>query len=144
MMIVLWYLSTHQVHCKRIKVFWLYNYNHTIICTVPQIPSGFAITGENFTPMNSTITFEWDLPQGMGPEVIVDYYLVFISPSPLSHPILNNVSSSPWDVTVNYNTRYSVNFTSFNCAGQSGTLFNDFLYGMLVCFLRHIMTAFLL
>ena len=99
---------------------------------VPQIPSGFNITRANFTPVNNTITFEWDPPQGMGPEVIVDYYLIFITPAPLSHPILNNVSSSPWDVTVNYNTLYSVNITALNCAGKSGTfVFSDFLYGML-------------
>ena len=99
---------------------------------MPKTPSGFDITRVNFTPVNNTITFEWDPPQGMGPEVIVDYYLIFISPAPLSHPILNNVSSSPWDVTVNYNTLYSVNITAFNCAGQSGTfVFNNFSHSML-------------
>ena len=89
---------------------------------VPQRLTGFNISEVYFSVGNVTLTFEWDPPQGVGPELIVDYYLIAISPAPLSHPILNNVSSSPWNVTVDYNTVYSVNITAVNCAGQSGTL----------------------
>ena len=88
---------------------------------MPQVPTGFGVTEQYPTITEKTVTFEWDPPQGMGPEVIVDYYWIFISPRPLSHPISNFVYSSPWNVTVDYNTIYSANITAVNCAGQSGT-----------------------
>ena len=97
---------------------------------MPITPSGFGVSMEYFAYSNNTITFDWDPPQGVGPEAIVDYYVIAISPAPLSHPILNNVSSSPWNVTVAYNTGYSVNITAVNCAGRSGTfVLADFIYG---------------
>ena len=105
-----------------------------IICitidAVPQTPSGFTILDEHFTVDNITLTFQWDPPQGVGPEVIVDYYWISILPPPVIHPTLNNVTSSPWNVTVDYNTLYFINITAVNCAGQSGTYEFHFEYGM--------------
>ncbi len=71
--------------------------------------------------VNTTLTFEWDPPQGSGSEVIVDYYIISISPRPLSHSITNVVPSFPWNVTLAHNTVYSANITAVNCAGVSDT-----------------------
>ena len=89
---------------------------------MPLVPTRFYVTGEYPARSNVTVTFVWDPPQGMGPEVIVDYYLVSISPRPLSHPIVNRVYSSPWNVTVDYNTVYTANITAVNCVGQSANV----------------------
>ena len=58
----------------------------------------------------------------MGPQLVVDYYWVSITPISLSHPVVNSVATSPWSVTIGYNMVYTVNITAVNCAGQSGTL----------------------
>ena len=86
---------------------------------VPIRPSGFDIIQDSFTPENNTVTFEWDPPQGMGPELVVDNYRIIISPAPLSHTMINLVESSPWNVTLDYNVIYTANITAINCAGES-------------------------
>ena len=97
----------------------------------PRTPTGFTIIEEHFTVGDITLTFQWDPPQGVGPEVIVDYYWISIFPPPVSHSMINNVTSSPWNVTVDYNTIYFVNITAVNCAGQSGTFeLPHYEYGM--------------
>ena len=73
---------------------------------MPQIPTGFVVTEQYPTDIEKTVTFEWDEPRGIGPELIVDYFLISITPQPRSHPILNNVSSSPWNVTLDFNVAY--------------------------------------
>ena len=75
---------------------------------------------------NTTITFEWDPPPGSGPEAIVDYYSIIVTPRPLSHPILNIVFSTLWNVTLNYNIEHTAIITAVNCAGESSpfTLLN--------------------
>ena len=92
------------------------------IPAVPLKPFGFEIARNSFTPMNNTATFVWDPPRGMGPEVIVDYYWISISPRPRSHPVSNLVYSSPWNVTVDYNITYNANITAVNCAGKGETV----------------------
>ena len=79
----------------------------------------------------ATITFEFDLLQGSGPERVVDYYIISISPEPLSHPVINSVYSSPWNVTVSYNTEYTATIKAVNCVGVSSVsrLSNIILYG---------------
>ena len=86
---------------------------------VPLTPTGFNIT-KQVEALNSstTITFEWDQPPGNGPEAIVDKYLVFITPRPLSHPEMNFVTA-PWNVTINYNLKYTATIKAINCAGES-------------------------
>ena len=94
---------------------------HPSIFLVPIVPSGFNIPGVVYTVDNVTVTFEWDPPQEEGPAVVVDYYLLSVSPSPLSQPVTANVSGSllSWDVTIEYNRLYSANITAVNCAGDS-------------------------
>ena len=91
---------------------------------VPRIPSGFNITEEDYTVTNLKVTFEWDEPQGSGPEAIVDNYTIIISPSPLFPYEVNVLPNSPlaFYVTLNYNTEYTATITAQNCAGDSETL----------------------
>ena len=78
----------------------------------------------------TTLMFDWRPPQGSGPETVVDYYTVFISPSPPSRPSYNVVSSPPWNVTLSHNVVYSVNITATNCAGESEVVaFPEIEYG---------------
>ena len=109
----------------------LHNYYNAITLVVPIAPSGFNITEVYFTPMNVIVTFEWDLPQGMGPEFVVDYYRITILSASLSHPIMNSVDSTIWNVTLNYNTIYRANISAINCAGESeiSPLIDPFQYG---------------
>lgn len=86
---------------------------------VPLIPSGFNITGQFDTVINTTIRLDWNPPQGIGPETVVDVFSVTISPTPLSHPSFNLVFSAPWNVTINYNVEYTSTIAAVNCAGES-------------------------
>ena len=75
--------------------------------------------------MDTTLTLEWDPPQGLGPESIVDSYTIRIYPSPLSHPTVNMVPSAPpysWNFTLAHNTRYTANITAINCEGPGDTV----------------------
>ena len=96
--------------------------NECFILTEPRTPTGLLISEDDFTNLNNTITLVWDPPQGIGPQLVVDYYWVSITPISLSHPVVNSVTTSPWSVTIGYNMVYTVNITAVNCAGQSGTL----------------------
>ena len=87
---------------------------------MPLTPTGFSILSDHHRANDTIPTFEWDPPGGMGPQTIVDYYIISISPSPLSHPGTNIVHSSPWNVTLAYNTLYNLSITAVNCAGESG------------------------
>ena len=49
----------------------------------------------------------------------MDYYLIVVTPRPLSHTILNIVLSTPWKVTLNYNIEHTATITAVNCAGES-------------------------
>ena len=70
--------------------------------------------------METTVTFAWDpIPQGSGPEAIVDYYTIYISPSPMSVPGLIMRDSPPINVTLDHNMPYFVSITASNCAGES-------------------------
>ena len=86
---------------------------------VPIRPSGFDIFEASFTPDNSIVTFEWDPPQGMGPELVVDNYRIIITSIPLSPTTIYLVELSPWNVTLDYNVIYTANITAINCAGES-------------------------
>ena len=68
--------------------------------------------------MNTTIRFEWDPPQGRGPDAVVDFYLISILPRPLSHPITSVAYSTAWNATIEYNMEYTVSITAVNCAGE--------------------------
>ena len=110
-----------------VSLYW----EKSILCLFlePVVPSGFRYSREIHKFMNTTLTFEWDLPQGLGTENIVDYYVIYIFPEPLSHPIMNVVSDPPWNVTLQHNVKYSTNITAVNCAGQSETFtYSDIEY----------------
>ena len=85
------------------------------------MPSGFGITEENFTVDDLTVTFEWDEPQGSGPEAIVDNYTVTITPMPLFPLEVNVLPNSVLSLNarLNYNTTYMVSIIAENCAGES-------------------------
>ena len=72
-----------------------------------------------------TVTFEWDEPQGSGPESVVDNYIITVYPRPLSLPsdvIMLPNSSQALNVTLTYNTVYRATITAENCVGRSETL----------------------
>ncbi len=100
----------------------------------PCSPTGFNLTRSFPNILETTVLFEWDLPQqDGGPEAIVDIYTISISPTPLSHPTENLVSFPPWNVTLAHNTPYTVNITATNCAGTSEpTILADVLFGKLM------------
>lgn len=80
------------------------------------------ITKEDYNDFNLTVTFEWDVPQGNGPETVVDTYTIIISPRPLSsssNAIVVPKSPQALNVTLNYNTYYTISITAENCAGES-------------------------
>lgn len=90
---------------------------------MPLTPTGFRIIRkrQDTDLLGNAITFDWDPPQGSGPEAIVDYYTISISPTPLSHPDISRVYSSPWNVTLGYNINYAVEIVAENCAGASNS-----------------------
>ncbi len=90
---------------------------------VPLMPTGFNLTGVEYTITNLTVTFEWDGPQGGGPQAIVDNYIIIITPMPLHPSYVTVLPNTPLtlDVTLNYNTTYTATITAENCAGMSET-----------------------
>ena len=86
---------------------------------VPLPPCCLNITEEYHDTMATTVTLDWDPPQGSGPQTIVDNYTIAISPAPLYQPGVNIVSSPPWNVTLMHNEVYIINVTASNCAGES-------------------------
>ena len=87
--------------------------------TVPLTPSGFNTSGRLDAIMNTIIKFEWDPPQGRGPDAVVDFYSISILPRPLSHFITSVAYSTAWNATIAYNVEYTVSITAVNCAGES-------------------------
>ena len=49
----------------------------------------------------------------------MDFYLIVVTPRPLSHPVSNIVYSTPWNVTLDYNIEHIATITAVNCAGES-------------------------
>ena len=90
--------------------------------SVPLPPANFTITREYHTTSNITITFEWDPPQGSGPEVIVDSYEISVTPSPLSYSTPVTINSTTWNTTLNFNIAYVATIISINCAGAGKPL----------------------
>ena len=90
--------------------------------SVPLPPGNFTITREYHTASNITVTFEWDPPQGNGPEVTVDSYEISVTPSPLSHSTPITINSTIWNTTLNFNIAYVATIISINCAGAGKPL----------------------
>lgn len=90
--------------------------------TGPLFPAEFGITNEYHDDMETTVTLDWDPPQGSGPESIIDNYTISILPLPPYQPNIVLVDSPPWNVTLTHNEDYTVNLTAVNCAGESETV----------------------
>lgn len=90
---------------------------------VPKVPSNFIITAQHDT----AISLSWDLPSGRGPENIVDYYMIHVTPLPVSHPgSLHFVPFPPWNMTVEYYKHYTISISAVNCAGESDRVIIEF------------------
>ena len=88
----------------------------------PPPPTGFNITRRYHDALQTTVTFEWDLPPMQeGLEGCAINYSISITPAPVSHPATSVVSSPSWNVTLAHNVPYSVNLTAINCIGASNT-----------------------
>ena len=82
--------------------------------------AGFNVTRKYHNDVDTTVTLEWVSPGlDAGPASNVDNYSISIYPTPLSHPLMNLVSSPPWNVTLAHNISYTVNITAINIAGES-------------------------
>ena len=87
---------------------------------VPLPPTDFHITREYHGNDETTVTLDWDPPEGTGPETFVDNYTISISPTPPHHQSTRIMVSSPlWNITLENNIMYFVNLTAINCAGES-------------------------
>ena len=97
--------------------------------SVPLAPSNFNIVERYDEVLNTTVAFEWDPPQGSGPERVVNNYTISITPRPVSHPIVSVVTSRFLNVTLNYNVEYTATVIAENCAGiSSETVIRDIEY----------------
>lgn len=108
---------------------------HHKLLSVPLSPTGFNYTREYHEDTNTTIAFKWDPPHGSGPEAIVDYYTLSITPPPLSHPcmmVFDMIQSRQWNATLAHNTMYSINLTAVNCRGRSDALTYSIEYSKIV------------
>ena len=84
------------------------------------MPIDFNVMGEYHRAMDTIVTFAWDpIPQGSGPEAIVDNYTVYISPRPMSDLNIIVTGSPPLSIALDHNVPYSVSITASNCAGES-------------------------
>ena len=89
---------------------------------VPLKPTGFNTLMKHDNSLDTIVTFQWNPPQGSGPETVVDSYKISITPRPVSHPVLNVVSyTTSWNVTLYLNVEYSVTIIAVNCAGDSSS-----------------------
>ena len=85
---------------------------------------------ESYTAASNIITLGWDPPHGSGPEAIIHYYKIVITPEPLSHPNPIIVYATSWNVTVEFNVQYSVTLITVNCEGESNPLaLNTYIFG---------------
>ena len=78
------------------------------------------------------VTFEWNQPEGDGPEYIIDSYHITILPQPVTHQNIPIVvySFTSLDVGLEYNTLYNATIVSVNCVGQSPNVtLSDIHYG---------------
>ena len=69
--------------------------------------------------METTVTLDWDPPQGRGSEAVVDNYAIFISPPPTHYHLGIVVARPQRNVTLQHNRVYSISITAINCVGES-------------------------
>lgn len=97
----------------------------------PKIPAGFNYTRVYYGVNSTTITLERHPPQDIGPEFAVDFYNISVSPQPLSnHTSIILYPRYPWNITLHYNTKYTLYLTAVNCAGESDSfILSDIEFG---------------
>ena len=87
---------------------------------VPNAPTSFNFTNAYENEFNITVTFEWNPPEGSGPEVIIHGYEIIIVPKPVSYQSSSTIIySTTWNVTLNYNVQYEATIIAVNCEGES-------------------------
>lgn len=87
---------------------------------MPNVPLNFNNTRQYPSQSNTTITLEWNVPQGLGSRRVVDYYVVTVSPALPSLPDNEfSVNSTSLNVTLLHNVNYTLSVTAINCAGAS-------------------------
>ena len=69
--------------------------------------------------METTITLDWDPPQGRGPEAVIDNYTISILPAPPYQPAKVTLPTRQLNVTLAHNIMYAINLTAINCVGES-------------------------
>ena len=113
----------------------VYDASHAFIFSLaPLTPTGFSLMAVYPEALNLTVSFGWDEPQSLGAETVVEFYEIYISYLPIYV-----VSSSSWNVTLNYNVIYNATTTAVNCAGRSSPAYifniefgNSFMFIQLV------------
>ena len=95
----------------------------------PMVPTGFKYTRVHRGFIDTTVTFEWDLPQDTGPGFAVDHYIISFLPRQLSHNTTSMIRITyppyPWNITLDHNTTYTINVTAVNCVGESDPFIID-------------------
>ena len=111
----------------------LVNFTQRIIISIitgPLPPIYFRIMDKTEAQMTITVTFKWDSPRGLGPEVVVEYYKITVA-TPKSLPTTYTVYSLSWKVPLNYNTQYTISIVSVNCLGESYQVTRHLEFSML-------------
>lgn len=91
-----------------------------LIFSEPKVPTGFNYTRVYRKATVLMLTFEWDPPQDFGLDLTVDSYVITILPHPkYYHTTQLLYPPNPWNVTLYYNTKYTMNITAVNCVGES-------------------------
>ena len=70
-------------------------------------------------PQNIIVSIEWRRPVGVGPEYFIQSFVIYIESETGLFSRSDTVTSTSWDVTLNYDTNYTVSVISVNCAGIS-------------------------
>ena len=80
--------------------------------------------------METTVTLDWDPPQGIGPETVVDNYTISTFPASPYQPARIIVFTRHLNITLEHNIAYSINLTAINCAGESNlSILSDIEFG---------------
>ena len=105
------------------KIYLIYN------PLEPLMPSGLNIINVTFLSKNVFVNTEWDLPQGSGPEDVLNSYNITITTIPISDPISNLTQFTEFSLSANYNVEYTITLFAMNCAGESSPTTINFEFG---------------
>ena len=81
--------------------------------------------------METTVTLDWDPPQGRGSLAVVDNYTISVSPAPPNQPEIIILQSLNWNVTLVHNEAYTINLIATNCIGESDQIVINIRYSEL-------------